>query len=96
MTNCAKVTPERSASFAVNSKVSGLSLGRPEDERAEHVHAVVTERAQAIDQMLAAVVEVLVDVLQPFGVTASTPTSAPLMCAFFIAVRSRDPRRLPS
>jgi hypothetical protein len=56
--------PDRSASFAVSSKVSGTIARQPEDERAEHVHAVVAERAQPIDQLLAAVIEVLVDVLQ--------------------------------
>ena len=43
----------------------GTVARQPEDERAEHVHAVVPEGAQPIDQLLAAVVEVLVDVLQP-------------------------------
>ena len=38
-----------------------------EDERAEHVHAVLAERAQPRDQRVAGDVEALVDVLQPFG-----------------------------
>ena len=38
-----------------------------EDEGAEDVDVVMAERAQAIDQPLAAHVEVLVDVFQPFG-----------------------------
>ena len=54
MTNCAKVTPERSASSAVRSNVCGPIARQPENERAEHMNAVMAERAQPIDQPLAA------------------------------------------
>ena len=67
MTNCAKVSPARSATSAVASNVDGAIARQPEDERAEDVHAVLAERAQARDQRLADVVEALVDVLQAFG-----------------------------
>ena len=38
-----------------------------EDERAEHVHAALLEFLQPLGERVAGEVEVLVDVLQPFG-----------------------------
>ena len=40
---------------------------QPEDERAEHVDAVLTKLAQPLHERLAGLVEPLVDVLQPLG-----------------------------
>ena len=53
ITNCANVSPARSATSAVASNVSRLIARQPEDERAEHVHAVLAELAQPLDQRLA-------------------------------------------
>ena len=44
----------------------GAIARQPEDERAEDMHAVITKRAQALDQRLADVVEAFVHVLEPF------------------------------
>ena len=53
------------------------------------MHAVLPERLQPGDQLVTRQVEPLVDVLQPFGVTASTPDQrAAGCCAFFIASRN--------
>ena len=69
---------------------------QPEDERPEHVDAVLPERPQPLDQLVAGQVEPLVDVLEPFRVTDSTPTSAPRMSRLASSRRgTRDPRRPP-
>ena len=67
ITNCANVT-----SGALGQRRGRVERVRPvarqpEDERAEHVHAVLLERAQPLDQRRRRRVEVLVDVLQAFG-----------------------------
>ena len=67
ITNCAKVRLARSATESVASKVAVAIARQTEDERAEHVHAVLAERSQPVDERLAALVEAFVDVLEPFG-----------------------------
>ena len=51
ITNCAKVIPGARASFGGQLERLGPVARQPEDERAEHVDAVVPERAQPIDQL---------------------------------------------
>ena len=53
MTNCAKVTPARSASAAVALEGRGPVARQAEDERAQHVDAVRAERLQPLDERLA-------------------------------------------
>ena len=67
ITNCANVMPARSATESVASNVVGAVARQAEDERAEHVHAVLAERLQPRRRARRRVVEVLVDVLEPFG-----------------------------
>ena len=50
---------------AVASKVSRTIAGQPEDERAEHVHAMLAKCLQAVRSGFAGQVEILVDVFQP-------------------------------
>ena len=45
----------------------GTVTRQPEDERAEHVDAMLTKLAQTLHERLADLVEPLVDVFQPFG-----------------------------
>ena len=66
ITNCAKVTPARSARSAVASNVSRTVARQAEDERAEHVDAVRRNACSRSTSASPDEVEVLVDVLQPF------------------------------
>ena len=67
ITNCAKVTPAFSAISHRRIEGGGLVGRQAEDERAEHMHAMLLEGLQLLRQRLAGVVPVLEDSLQPFG-----------------------------
>ena len=87
-TNCANVRSARCASATVASKVSSRSLGSPKMNEPSTWTPCRRNALQPRDQLVAREVEALVDVLQPGAVTASTPTSAPRMCARLIASRN--------
>ena len=67
MTNWAKVTLALRASSTVASKVPGFVGGQAEDERAEHVDAVLLEGLELLDEAVAGVVEVLEYGFEAFG-----------------------------
>jgi hypothetical protein len=66
ITNCANVTPAFSAISTVASNVAGFIRGKPEDERTEHVNAMLSECLQLLRQSLARVVEVFEDSFESF------------------------------
>ena len=67
MTNCANVTPARSATSAVASNVEGRSLGSPKMNEPRTCTPWSRNVRSRVHQRLADLVEALVDVLQPFG-----------------------------
>ena len=97
MTNCAKVTPALLRDVDGRVERAGAVARQPEDERAEHVHAVMLERAQPLDELLAGDVEVLVDVLEAFRRHRLDADERALDARLAASRRGTpDPRPLPS
>ena len=66
---------------------AGLSVGRPKNERTEHVNAMLFERLQLACERLTGVVPILNTALRPWSDFAPTPTRAPLILALRMASR---------
>src|ERR1041385_3736025 len=58
--------------------------GQPEDKRSQHMDAILTEGPKTLDKVFSGTVKVFITSFKPCGVTASTPTNAPRMCAAFM------------
>ena len=79
----------RAISNVGRGRERGRAIARePEDERAEDMHAMIAECAQARDQCLANVVEALVHVLEAFRRDGLHADECPLILARRMAVRN--------
>lgn len=88
MTNCANAISAREA--AGGGGLEGFrTIARPaENERAEHVYAVLAECPQSIDQFFPRKIEFLVDVLQAFRGHGLNSHQRAFDCAACIASRN--------